>query len=76
MEGLLRGETAAPRAGRPGDVVRAGLPATELALHGPEGGEPRQDRQPGRGGHEAAGGTAGGQRRPRVATRRASPITM
>ena len=37
-----------------------GLPATELALRGPEGGEPRQDRQPGRGGQEAAAGTAGG----------------
>ncbi|HEX2743556.1 MAG TPA: hypothetical protein VHN16_04040 [Streptosporangiaceae bacterium] len=40
--------------------MSAGLPAAELASHGPEGGERRQDGQAGRGGQEAAGGTACG----------------
>ena len=36
------------------------LPAAELALDGPEGGERRHARQAGPGGQEAADGTAGG----------------
>ena len=58
--GLLRGWASGPAAPGQGVSLRAGLPATELALHGPERGQAGQGRQAGHGGREAAGGMAGG----------------
>src|SRR2546429_34230 len=57
-----RGPAPRPRGGSPPPrpARGGGLPAAELPLHGPEGGERRHARQPGQRDQEAAGGLAGG----------------